>query len=181
MSRWAALAAAVAALAGPAAAHPQDEIVQGAYLTLAPGAVRLELEIAVGPLVAGPVVRALDRNGDSRISAAEAQAYAAKVLAQSTLTVDGTPRPLRLERIEAPPYGDAQTAASPIRIYAMARRQPGDGAHTLVYRNDYSPAQSRCFGEVFLAPGERWRDQVDGQAHSPDGRRLTVRYTSRTS
>ena len=56
--------------AEPAAAHPLDEVVQGAYLTLAPGQVRLELDLTPGVQVSGAVLKDLDANGDRRITGA---------------------------------------------------------------------------------------------------------------
>ena len=52
--------ALLALAAGPALAHPYDEVVQGAYLTLAPGQVRLELDLTPGPAVADALLKALD-------------------------------------------------------------------------------------------------------------------------
>ena len=40
------------ALLGAAEAHPVDEVVQGAYLTLTPAGVELELDITPGSAVA---------------------------------------------------------------------------------------------------------------------------------
>ena len=51
-----------------AAAHPLNEIVQGAYLTLSPGEVHLELDITPGTQVAGTLLWALDTNADQRAS-----------------------------------------------------------------------------------------------------------------
>lgn len=53
--------AVLAAVLAPAAAlaHPLDEVVQGSYLTLAPGQVTLQLDISPGALVADSVLRRL--------------------------------------------------------------------------------------------------------------------------
>ena len=43
-------------------------MVQGAYLTLAPGELRLELDLTPGAAVLAAVLRALDPDGDRRIA-----------------------------------------------------------------------------------------------------------------
>ena len=49
-------------------AHPVDEVVQGAYLTLAPGVVKLELDLTLGTQVAGVVLGTLDVNADQTVT-----------------------------------------------------------------------------------------------------------------
>jgi hypothetical protein len=58
----------LALFSSSAAAHPLDEIVQGAYLTLVPGEVRLELDITPGTEVAGALLRALDTHADQLVN-----------------------------------------------------------------------------------------------------------------
>jgi len=158
-------------------AHPIDEVVQGAYLTMVPGQVQLELDIAAGTMVLGTVMKTLDPNGDRIISPAEARAFGAAVLAQSSLAVDGQPAAWRLERVEAPTH--AQVAAGgAIKVYATANRPDRAGGRTLAYDNRYRPATSRVTANVFLRPGAGWRYQVTGQERSADGGRLTVRYAA---
>jgi hypothetical protein len=159
-----------------AAAHPVDEVVQGAYLTLAPGEVRLELDLTPGTEVSGAVLRSLDANTDRRVSDAEARAYAEQVLKQSSLTLDGVSLSWRLERVSVPPYQSLSREGDTLKIYAIAMRAEQAGVHTLSYVNRYQPAKSQCIANIFLQPGAGWRYQVDGQQHSDDGRLLTVRY-----
>lgn len=170
------LPALLALLLGHAGAHPLDEIVQGAYLSLAPGKVLLELDLSPGPLVVGKVLAALDPNGDGKVTAAEARAYAGKVLSQSTLTVDGKALPWRLDEIQVPAYGNLKTAGDTIKIYATAARPDRAGAHTLTYLNRYAPAKSQPIANIFLLPGSDWTYGVAGQQHTDDGRGLTVRF-----
>ena len=83
-------------------AHPVDEVVQGAYLTLAPDAVRLELDITPGPLVSNALLRTLDTDADRRISDVEARAYGQRVLDRSTLWVNHllTSEPIASRRLQ---------------------------------------------------------------------------------
>ena len=69
----------------PASAHPLDEVVQGAYLTLTPGEVRLQLDLTPGVAVVDGLLHALDPNSDRDISEAEARAYAERVSSSPNL------------------------------------------------------------------------------------------------
>ncbi len=163
---------------GWAAAHPVDEVVQGAYLTLSPGAVRLELDLTPGPAVADALLQSLDARRDGLITDAEARAYAERVLKQSTIVLDGVAAAWRLEKISTPLYESLRLGSDTLKIYAVAVRPDQVGAHTLSYRNRYQPAKSQCIANIFLQPGPDRRYLVTGQKHSDDGRILTVNYTS---
>ena len=167
----------LALLLGTAGAHPLDEVVQGAYLSLAPGKVLLELDLTPGPLVAGPLIKALDPNADGKVSAAEARVYARQVLEQSTLRVNGAAASWTLDQVEVPPVS-ALKVGGVIKIYATAKRPDRTGAHTLTYQNRYQPVKSQWMANIFLLPGAGWQYGVTGQQHSNDGRGLTVTYTA---
>jgi hypothetical protein len=167
----------LALLARWAEAHPSDEVVQGAYLTLAPGEVRLELDLTPGTEVAGALLQALDADADRIIAEAEAQGYAERVLARSTLTLDDVAVSWTLDGVDVPPYRSLELGGGTVSIHALARHAHGAGAHALSYRNDHRPAASRPMANVFLQPGEGWRYRVTGQQRSDDGRQLTVTYT----
>lgn len=170
------LAAALAAAApNDAHAHPLDEVVQGSYLTLAPGQVTLQLDISSGAQVADSVLRRLDADNDGQISSDEAKAFGRFVLDQTDLTLDDRPAAWRLERVEAPPYQNIRDGADTIKIHAVARRSDRTGFHTLTFENRYNPAKTQAAANVFLRPG-RWRYHVGGQTHGADGRRLAVYY-----
>jgi hypothetical protein len=175
--RLAALAA-VCAAGLPAQAHPLDEVIQAAYLTLAPGEVQLDLEIQPGALVAGGIAREVDANRDRKISDAEARAYGERVLRASTLTVDGAPADLRLVRVVVPAYANL-IQGDILRVYAVTRRKDRAGAGTLAYFNRYAPVKSQHQANIFLSMGGGWTYAVASQAHGPDGRRLDVAYRVR--
>jgi hypothetical protein len=170
--------AALMLTAGPALAHPVDEVVQGAYLTLAPGEARLELDLTPGPLVSMTLITALDADGDKRITAGEARAYGAMVLGQSGLTLDGKAAAWRLDHVVVPAYEALAGETDTVKVYAVTARPETTGRHVLAYVNRYSPAKTRANANIFLQPGAGWRYQVDGQTHSDDGRGLTVRYSA---
>ncbi|BDP43285.1 hypothetical protein DAETH_32540 (plasmid) [Deinococcus aetherius] len=160
---------------GWAGAHPVDEVVQAAYLTLAPGAVQLELDLTPGVQVVGTIIKALDPNGDGKVTAAEARTYAGRVLGQSTLSLNGVAVPWTLEKVEVPPVALLKEGGV-LKIYATARRADRPGAQTLTYQNRYQPVKSQWVANIFLLPGAGWQYGVTGQGHSNDGRQLTVKY-----
>lgn len=166
--------------ADAALAHPIHEVVQNAYLTLSPGTIGLELDLTAGPQVAGKVIRSLDMNGDRWISPAEARAYADRVLSQSRLTIDRRPLAFHTLSVDVPSYAALLGAHGTIRIVAAAARPDRPGAATLVYRNGYSPAESRCDANIFARAGRQMAYRIDSQDRSPDGRVLVVVYSIRT-
>lgn len=170
-----------ALIPGLALAHPVDEVVQGAYLTLAPGEMRLELDLTPGTEVADAVLRTIDANGDKRLSEAETRAFGERVLQQSTLTLNGKAAAWRLDRVSAPAYEDLQLAAATLKIYAVAKRPDRAGPQTFSYENRYQPAKSQWIANVFLLPGGGWGYKVVGQQHTSDGRGLTVSYAAARS
>ncbi|WP_425144947.1 hypothetical protein [Deinococcus sp.] len=161
-----------------AQAHPVDELLQGAYLTLAPGAVQLELDLTPGTQVAGGWLRTIDANADGQISASEARTFARQVLAQSRVTVGGVDTPWALDQVVTPPYQNLLTGNDVLKIYAVARRPDRAGAGTFTYQNRYQPVKSRWMANVFLLPAAGWQYGVSGQQHSTDGQTLTVTYTA---
>ena len=165
---------------GSASAHPVHEVIQNAYLTLSPGTVGLELELTAGPQVAGRIIRALDPNGDRRISPVEARAYADRVIAQSRLTIDRRPLSIRTIAIDVPSYAALLGAHGKIRITAKAARPDRAGSMRLAYRNGYNPAESRCDANIFIKVRGPVGYRINRQDRSSDGRFLVVDYLTLT-
>lgn len=170
--------ALLVALPGWALAHPIDEVVQGAYLTLAPGEVRLELDVTPGTEVAALVLPLLDPDGDGVVSDAEARAYAQGVLADPTLVLDGAPAAWSLVAVEVADLGLVAEGAGVIRIDATAPRPDREGARTLAYENPHEPARGLWMANVFLQPGGGWTHAVTGQERDARGQALTVSHVA---
>lgn len=166
------LALPLPSLPGWARAYPVDEVVQGAYLTLAPGQVRLELDVAPGAEVAGAVLPALD--ADRAASEAEARAYVEAVLSASLILLDGEPAAWDLVTVAPPDLGVAAEGAAAIRIEAVVPRLEREEARSLVYENRDEPATSIRIANVFLSPGDGWTWKVAGQGRDDRGQRLAV-------
>ena len=157
-------------------AHPVDEVVQGAYLTLAAGQVRLELDLAPGAEVAEAFLTSLDTNRDQRITEVEARGFAARVLEQSTLLLDGVAVHWALDQVTVPAYQALRFGNDILRIQAIASRADSAGMHALSYRNRFQPAKSQRTANVFVQPGGGWTYQVTGQERTDDGQQLKVSY-----
>lgn len=82
-----------------------------------------------------------------------------------------------LDEVSVPPYQDLRRESGTLKIYAVADRRDGAGAHTLSYQNNYQPAKSQWTANVFLQPGAGWQYQVTGPQRSNDGQQLAVSYT----
>jgi nickel/cobalt transporter (NicO) family protein len=140
--------------AGAASAHPLDVYLQGSYVTLAPSAVEVELDLSPGVLVAPRALAALDPDGDRTISSTESGTYAAGVLRQVEVRVDGRALPLRLTGVEVPPYLTVQTGYGTIKVRGEASGAPSAaGRHQVAYRNRFAPAGSAYQVNAFVAAG----------------------------
>jgi hypothetical protein len=92
-----ALLCAVVLLSGtPAGAHRLDEYLQATTIAVEKGRVQAEIRLAPGVAVFPLVFADIDRDADGVASAAEQRAYAARVLGDLSLRVDGRRLPLRL-------------------------------------------------------------------------------------
>ena len=174
MRRTAALALLLACLATSADAHPVDEVVQGAYLLLAPGQVRLELDVPPGPEVVAPLLRDMDADGDHAFSAAEKRAYALRVLRLCTLEIGGRAVAWRFDEIGAPPYGQLAGQATTIQIFATASDRGGEGPRPLRFSNGYRPARGPTTANVFAKRDGAFGYVFEGQRRSDDGRDFAV-------
>ena len=157
-------------------AHPVDELVQGAYLTLVPDGLRLELDLTPGSGVVTAILGALDHNGDGHVSDTEARVYALEVLKYSTIALDGAAAEWSLETITVPPHRNLELGSDAIKIFAIVKRPDSRGPHTLSFDNRYNPAASQWTANVFLQPGAGWRYLITSQQRGRDGQQLTVNY-----
>jgi len=136
-TRLAALAIVLAA--APAGAHRLDEYLQGTLVTI--GKDRLQAEITLTPGVAVlPVVLAdIDTDADGAISEAEQQAYAAKVLRDVSLTIDGHPLRPRLVSWKFPAGAEMNQGLGEIRIGFSADLPSGGPERRVIFENHHQP------------------------------------------
>jgi nickel/cobalt transporter (NicO) family protein len=139
-----------------ASAHPMDEYVQNTYIDLAPDSTTLQVDLTPGVLVAPEVVALIDADGDGEISEAEGEAYANDaVLRDVSLAVDGEPQPLTLVDSSFPTPLDMGAGMGTIRLWVVPETPAGSpGDHSLSYRNDHEPVNSRYLVNAFKASDE---------------------------
>ena len=159
-------------------AHRRDEYLQAARLAIDPGRVQIEIDLTPGIAVADRVLTDIDRDANGSISAAEARAYAERVLSAIALDVDGIPLGVELvdsvcPSIEAVRQGEGTTR---IRATASMPRLAG-GPHHLRYRNRYRPDISVYLANALIPDSDRVA--VAAQRRDVDQRDLIVDYTLR--
>ncbi|KUL28758.1 hypothetical protein ADL15_30900 [Actinoplanes awajinensis subsp. mycoplanecinus] len=153
----------------PAWAHPLDVSRQTSYVTVAPDAVTVEVDLAAGVLVAADFIADLDRDHNKLFSTDEGLAYARRVVAELSLRVDDTPVPLALTDVELPTYLQSQAGYGVLHLTATGPLIPAAGDHTLFYRDDFTPAKPQ-YQVAVLAPkqapvtiGEQRHDEAQQQ------------------
>ena len=138
-----------------AVAHPIDEYVQNTYIDPAPDRTTLELNLTPGVLVAPEMIALIDTNGDGEISETEGEAYANEVLRDVSLEVDGEPQPLTLTSSQFPTPLDIRAGMGTIRLQVAAEAPEGvPGDHSLSFRNDHEPVNSKYLLNAFKKSGE---------------------------
>ena len=123
-----------------AAAHVLDQYLQVAQIALAPDGVRVELRLVPGVQVADRIFALIDVDGDGKISPAEEQAYARRVLQNVALEVDGRRTPLALTGVRFPSRREMNEGTGAIRLDLAAEAALGAASeHQLSFRNDHLP------------------------------------------
>lgn len=130
----------VCALNITVSAHVLDQYLEVAQIALAPDGVRVELRLIPGVQVADRIFALMDVDGDGKISPAEEQAYARRVLQDVALEVDGRPAPLALTEVQFPSRREMNEGIGAIRLdLAAEAAMDVAGEHQLSFRNDHLP------------------------------------------
>lgn len=131
--------AAVAALAGPAAAHPLGNFTTNtsAALTVGPDSVAVDYVLDLAEIPALRVVQELDADGDGAVSTTEGAAFqrdeCANLAAGMTLSLDGEALALEVERTALHlPEGEAGLATLRLEC-ALAADAAWEGSATLAF------------------------------------------------
>ena len=142
-----------------AAAHALDEYVQAARLSLTRTHVGLDMDLTPGVQLAASIVAMIDRDKDGVIAPAEAAAYAALVLRETVVELDGQPLTMALSSIDVPPIAEMREGMGTIHMRARGvHRASLDGNVRVTFRNNHAPE-----GSVYLV-----------NALVPDDRTLSV-------
>ena len=138
-------AALVGVLLSPATpdAHRLDEYLQAARVSLARDRITLDVDLTPGASVAPAFVRLLDRDGDSTISPAEAEAYGRTVLSELVVELDQHPVAVTLTRVATPSIAEMRDGVGTIQLRAVGAIDAiAAGRHDVYFRNDHQPAPS---------------------------------------
>lgn len=164
------LAGIVLLLAGPAAAHPTDEVIQQAYLTPTTSSLTVELDLTPGVLAAPAFAAAVDTHRNRTISAAEEAWYVAGVASQLTLRIDGVTAPLTVTGHTMAPYALLAAAGGAVSVTLTAPLPAG--ARSVVFTDAYDPGRSTVQLDVLVAPaGPAWVDTI---GRTGNGRTIIV-------
>lgn len=128
------------------AAHPSDQILQSLYLTVERDHVALTLDLSPGFLLAPELVKQVDSDGNGVLSEAEQRAYAAGVIDQISVSVDGAPAPLQVSDARFPALNVLGLGGT-ISLQAHAAvantfRVVPSSSHALVVSNRYASTTS---------------------------------------
>jgi hypothetical protein len=162
-------------LTADAEAHRLDEYLQAARLSLVPDRVVLELDLTPGVTIAAEIIGLVDRDADQAISPQEAREYGQQALSEITLTLDGRPLRLILDRVEIPSTADLRAGLGTIALRAGAavERLPA-GRHALRFRNDHHPGSAVYL--INALHSENPAVQVASQHRDPTQREGGIEY-----
>ena len=121
----------------PGPAHRLDEYLQGTLLTVEKNRVQAQMTLTPGVAVLPAVLAQIDTNSDGAISKGEQRAYAARVLADLSLRIDGRILSPQLLSVQFPEVEDMKEGRGEIRL-EFAASLPGGGPRrtlTLVNRH----------------------------------------------
>jgi len=134
-ARWIAAGLIALCFAKGALAHRLDEYLQATILTVEKVRVAASMRLIPGVSVASAVIASIDSNGDGVLSAEEQQAYAERVLAGLTLTVDGTRLHPKLVSVDFPTLELMRQGLGEIHLEFAADLPPGGPNRQLVLEN----------------------------------------------
>ena len=158
-----------------ASAHRRDEYLQAARIAIEPARVDIELDLTPGIALAPNVLAEIDRDRDGIIAGGEAAGYAARVLGEIRLEVDGRPMPLELVEQRFPAVSAMSKGEGTIQIrLAVAVPPLAAGGHRVLYRNDHRPDIAVYLANA-LAPTTE-RVAVQAQRRSEDQRDIVIEY-----
>jgi hypothetical protein len=148
------LSAAFLILAAPAVAHRLDEYLQGTILSVERDVLHAQMSLTPGVMVLPAVMAQIGDAPTRAASQAEQRAYAARVLQDLVLSIDGHPLKPRLVSLQFPSVEEMNAGLGQIRLNFDADLPPGGPLRKLSLENHHlsgiSAYQVNC-----LVPRER--------------------------
>jgi len=175
-----ALAVATAVATGVGvSAHRLDELLQAARIDLRDDGVAIELALTPGADVADSIVAAIDRDRNGMMTADEQNAYAASIVRDAVVTLDGARLALHLNDTSFPTINELRSGDGTIRVQLRASHSLlSNGSHQLFFSNGHDAGRSVYLANA-LVPAST-RVSVTGQRRTFDQRELTIDYSVRT-
>jgi hypothetical protein len=130
-------------LTSDALAHRLDEYLQATRVSVAINRIDVSIDLTPGVAVADQVLKVVDQDRDGRVSRAECDAYAQRVLKDIRVGLDESVLPLSLVDATFPALHEVKGGLGVIRIKATAPVGPlPAGRHALSLTNAHLPAIS---------------------------------------
>jgi hypothetical protein len=128
-----------ATMTAPLRAHQLDEYVGLTHVAVSRTRVGLSVSLTPGAEIVGPIIAAIDRNGDGELAVEEQQLYARKILSNLSLRVDGEPAEIGFQSISFPHLELLQLGRGVIQFEMDAAITPlTAGTHVVSYQNGNS-------------------------------------------
>jgi HupE / UreJ protein len=173
--KWAIAAAVALSLTGTLGAHRLDEYLQATILSIENDHVEGSLRLVPGVAVASLVLDSIDANRDGILSESECRAYAARVLRDMSLSIDGERLSPRLISVEASTIRQMRDGSGEIRIDFRADLPPGGMRRTLALENGHQKGIS-VYLMNSLVPRDR-TIQIVAQRRNENQSAYEVEYT----
>jgi hypothetical protein len=142
---------AVFALSSAAFSHPLDSYVQATLVAIAPGEIRLQINLTPGVAIAAKVLSLIDRDHDGVISTNEAAAYAQLLKHDLAARIDQRDLELTLAASNFPEPAELRTGWGIIQMEFLGKAgNLAAGAHRFTLENRHLPGIS-----VYLFNAER--------------------------
>ena len=123
--------------AAPALPHRLDEYLQGAIISVEKNRVDVQLSLTPGVAVFPALMADIDRNADGVISESEQRAYAARVLHDLSIAIDGQRLTPHFLSVRFPAVGEMKDGGGEIRIEFNAGLPSGGPNRKLTFENDH--------------------------------------------
>ena len=128
--------------AASAWAHRIDEYLQATILTLQPQGMQASMRLIPGVLVAPSVIAAIDTNHDGVFSPSEEQAYANRVLAEISISLDGQSLAPQLRSWHFPEPAEMRNGLGEIQLVYTAALPSGEAHRSLILSNHHQRPSS---------------------------------------
>jgi hypothetical protein len=160
-----------------ATAHRLDEYLEATRLSVAENQIGVEIDLTPGVDVAPMIFALINTDHDGRISPAEGEMYARKVVKEIALALDGHPAKLDLLKYDFPSFEEMNDGVGTIRIYARAIWSGTSGEHALTYQNNHQ-VNLGVYLVNALRPAKR-EIEITGQHRDPLQRGMQLSFVIR--